>query len=236
MNQTLAKILFSRLASIAQSGIAAAVAWGIAKLAMLNPDLAAQVSTEAVTLFAWGALMTLINYATNHISNQALRDTIKGAIDSADPIRQNPTRQIVPLIALCLALPLLTGCAWTQAHRAQINATLDIVGQRALCVAQDVLLSAAVDAADKNFKANFLDSVAMGLRQNAGAIVTSDDVSAVVRVWSPSDAPRWQELAGGLATIAGKALDAQGKTQSADVVEKIATGLNDAAAKARISK
>ena len=151
-----------------------------------------------------------------------------------DPIHQVPTRQINPLIIAAL-LPLfaLSGCAWVESHRPQIDATLGIVGARSLAVAESVVLSVAEDEVDKNFKADFLDSVATGLRQNETTIVTSDDVSKIVRIWSPNDGAAWQSLAGNLGTVAGKALESAGSTQSATIVENIAVGLNDAAAKAR---
>lgn len=151
-----------------------------------------------------------------------------------DPIYQAPTRRIAPLIIAAL-LPMfaLSGCAWVQAHRPQIDATLDVVGQRALAVAERVLISVATDEADKNFKANFLDSVASGLRQNETTIVNANDVSKIVRIWSPNDGAAWQELAGNLGTVAGNALQSSGQTKSAAIVENIAVGLNDAAAKAR---
>ena len=151
-----------------------------------------------------------------------------------DPIYQEPTRRITPLIVAAL-LPVfaLSGCAWVQAHRTQIDATLDVVGQRALAVAEKVLISVATDEADKNFKADFLDSVATGLRQNETTIVNSDDVSKIVQIWSPNDGAAWQQLAGSLGTVAGNALQSAGQNKSAAIVENIAVGLNDAAAKAR---
>ena len=151
-----------------------------------------------------------------------------------DPIHQSPTRQITPLIVAAL-LPLfaLSGCAWVQTHRTQIDDTLAVVGQRTLSVAERVLISVATDEADKNFKADFLDSVATGLRQNETTIVNSDDVSKIVQIWSPNDGAAWQQLAGSLSTVAGNALQSAGQTQSAAIVENIAVGLNDAAAKAR---
>lgn len=151
-----------------------------------------------------------------------------------DPVRQAPTRQIVPvIIAVLLPLFALSGCAWVRAHRPRIDATLDVVGQRALAIAEKVLISVAVDEFDKNFKADFLDSVASGLRQNESSIVTADDVSKIVQIWSPNDGAAWQQLAGSLSTVAGNVLASAGQTKSAAIVENIATGLNDAAAKAR---
>ena len=151
-----------------------------------------------------------------------------------DPIYQAPTRRIAPLIVAAL-LPLfaLSGCAWVQKHRPQIDATLSVVSARALAVAERVLISVATDEADKNFKADFLDSVASGLRQNETTIVNSDDVAKIAQIWSPNDGVAWQQLAGNLGTVASNALESAGQSKSAVIVENIATGLNDAAAKAR---
>lgn len=150
-----------------------------------------------------------------------------------DPIYQSPPRRITPLIVLCLALPMMTGCAWINTHRTQIDETLAIVGQRALALAETVLISAATDAVDKDFKANFLDSVASGLRANEGNIVTSEDVAKIVQIWSPNDGAQWQALAGGAASLTATTLQTHGDTQAAVVVEQIATGLNQAASNAR---
>jgi len=141
---------------------------------------------------------------------------------------------ITPLIvAAVIPVFAFSGCAWVTAHRAQIDSTLDVVGQRALSVAENVLISAATDEADKNFKADFLDSVATGLRANETTIVNSDDVEKIVKIWSPNDGAQWQSLAGKLGTVAGEALQSSGQSKSATVVEQIATGLNNAAASAR---
>ena len=61
-----------------------------------------------------------------------------------DPVYQAPTRRIAPLIVAAL-LPLfaLSGCAWVQTHRSQIDATLSVVSARALAVAERVLISVA---------------------------------------------------------------------------------------------
>ena len=164
------------------------------------------------------------------------RQVTGGTVPNDDPVLGvgNSARRIVPLIALAL-LPVsaLTGCAWVQAHRTQIDGSLAVVGQRALDVAESVLISAAVNQVDKQFKADFLDSVASGLRQNEATIVNAEDVAKIVRIWSPNDGAQWQQLAGNLGTVAGHALETAGQTNAATVVENIATGLNTAAAKAR---
>ena len=153
--------------------------------------------------------------------------------DSTNPI---PPSIIAPLIAVILIFIFgFSGCAWIAAHQPQIDDTFDVMEQRVLAVAENVLLSSAIDEADKNFKADFLDSVASGLRANETTIISSDDVAKIVKIWSPNDGAQWQQFAGSLGTIAGTAMQSAGKTQSASIVENIATGLNNAAAAARIT-
>ena len=161
------------------------------------------------------------------------RQVTGGSIQN-DSDSTTPPSIVVPLIALILVLILApSGCAWISVHQPQIDDTFDVLGQRALAVAENVLLSSAIDEADKNFKADFLDSVASGLRANETPLVNSDDVSKIVKIWRPNDGAQWQQFAGSLGTIAGTALQSAGKTQSAAIVENIATGLNNAAAAAR---
>ena len=147
-----------------------------------------------------------------------------------------PRPGALPLVLFAL-LPVFTlsGCAWMNAHQAQLSATAGVVGDRAAVIAEQVLVGMAVSAADKSHKADFLDSVATGLRQNEASIVNSDDVSRIVKIWSPNDGAQWQQLAGNLGTLTGQALQAQGNTQSAAIVESLATELNAAAAAARSS-
>jgi len=142
-------------------------------------------------------------------------------------------QQTLPLLAILLCLNGLTGCAWTAAHQTQIDSTLAVVGNRALVVAENVLISAATSEADSNFKADYLDSIASGLRANETTIVSSDDVSKIVSIWSPNDGAAWQSLGVGVAQVADQALTAANKPQAAAVVEQIAAGLNTAAKNAR---
>lgn len=139
----------------------------------------------------------------------------------------------ITLLLAALCLGSLTGCAWSRAHQTQIDSTLAVVGHRALVVAENVLISAATSELDANFKADYLDAIASGLRANAASIVTSSDVAQIVTIWSPNDGAAWKSLAGGVATVADQALTATGKTQAAAVVEQIATGLNTAAQQTR---
>ena len=201
----------------------------IASAIAINPSLVAFLP-EAVRDYVTGVAGIVAVLSGGTFATQAKdRQVTGGSVPN-----NSGAAKIAPLIALGL-LPLFafSGCAWVQTHRTQIDGTLSVVGQRALSIAEKVLISAAVDAADKSFKADFLDSVASGLRQNATTIVNSEDVAKIVRIWSPNDGAQWQQLAGSLGTVAGNALKSAGQVQSATIVENIATGLNNAAAAAR---
>ena len=132
----------------------------------------------------------------------------------------------IPAFAFALA-----GCAWITAHQAQIDATASVLGDRAATIAEQTLINVAADAVDGD-NADFLDSVAKGLRANETTIVNANDVTRIATIWSPGNA-QWQQLAGKLGTLTGQALAAKGDSNSAVVVESIATGLNIAAANAR---
>lgn len=203
----------------------------IASAIAINPDLVAFLP-ETIRGYVTGFAGVLAVACGGTFAAQAKDKNVTGGTVPNDSV--NFKTGITPLIALALIPAFaLSGCAWTQAHKTQISDTLAVVGTRALNVAGQVLLSAAVDEADKDFKADFLDSIAAGLRANATTIVSADDVAKIAQIWSPNDGPKWQQLAGSLGALAGNALAAAGKTEAATVVEQIAMGLNNAAAQAR---
>jgi len=151
--------------------------------------------------------------------------------DSGRPLAGENTPALI--IAASLSLLGFTACSWVAAHQQQWNATVRVVEQRALEVASRVLLAVATDEADKGFKADFLDSVAAGLRENGSTVVSSEDVEKIVKIWSPNDGTQWQTLAGQLGTVAADALARAGERNAATITEHIATGLNNAAASVR---
>jgi hypothetical protein len=65
MKNTILAFLVSRGGSIATPIIAAGIAWIVAKLAMLSPELAGQVNQVEVAAFVWGLIVAAVNYATN---------------------------------------------------------------------------------------------------------------------------------------------------------------------------
>ena len=138
---------------------------------------------------------------------------------------------ILPIgIAVCL---MMSSCAWGREHKQELIQTLEVIGKRAAILARDAVLSAAISEADKGSKADYLDAVAQGLRANAGNIVTSDDVAAVVKIWTPQEKAHWETLAGEAASITSDALQKHGKRNAGAIVETVAKGLNQAAATVR---
>ena len=202
----------------------------LASAVAINPNIVAFLP-EPLRTYITGIAGVVAILSGGTFATQAKDRNVTGGTVANDGAS---ARQINPLIAAAL-LPLfaLSGCAWAQTHRAQINDTSAVISQRAMNIAESVLISVAANAADKNFKADFLDSVAVGLRQNEATIVNAEDVAKIVRIWSPNDGAQWQALAGSLGSMTGLALESAGNTQSAAIVENIATGLNEAAAAAR---
>ena len=203
----------------------------LASAIAINPDLVAFLP-ESIRNYITGFAGILAVVSGGTFATQAKDKNVTGGSVPNDA--GNSNNNITPLILLAL-LPVFafSGCAWINTHKTQIDDTLAVVGQRALTVAEQVLISVATDEADQNFKADFLDAVASGLRQNEATIVSADDVAKIVKIWSPNDGAQWKELAASLGTVAGNALATAGKTEASAVVENIATGLNNAAAAAR---
>jgi len=137
---------------------------------------------------------------------------------------------ILSVLALC-AVFSLSGCAWIQTHQTQIGETVAVIVERAATSLGSALLSAAVSPNDKDGKANYLDGVAGAFWEQP--IVTSDDVSKIVNIWSPNDGEQWKNLASGLASMTSNVLTTYGKTYAATIGQNIATGLNTAAAQGR---
>lgn len=148
---------------------------------------------------------------------------------AAKDANDNPPKfgglKIIPIIT---AVVLLGGCAWLSEHSMQLKATGKIISKKAANVA----LGVAFDAIGQKIegRADWLDSAAAGLRANAKAMVTVDDIEAVVRVWTPPGQTWPKQLAKGVASIAAQEL--KGKPVGM-VAEGIAKGLNDAAGLAR---
>ena len=131
---------------------------------------------------------------------------------------------------VCLGLTLLFGgcSSLTPEQRGKWSATGGLLARKAMAVAFSSVLNAAQSKADAGVKADWLDSLATGLRAQGPGLVTSDDFRAVAAIWAPAQ-ERWQTLAGQLGTI----YTAANAAPPAVRVEALATGLQTAAAEAR---
>lgn len=86
MNNILA-FLVSRGGSILTPVIAAAVAYVVGKLAMLSPEVAAQVNQPELTAWVWGLVLAMLNYATNKVQTagvESIQETVR-AVQRTSP-------------------------------------------------------------------------------------------------------------------------------------------------------
>jgi len=74
MKNTILAFLVSRGGSIASPIIAAIVAYLVGQLAMLAPEVAAQVNQAELTAWVWGLILALINYATNATPTDGVKE------------------------------------------------------------------------------------------------------------------------------------------------------------------
>lgn len=135
------------------------------------------------------------------------------------------------LILSTLAAIALCGCAqMTPAQREQAAKTAALVLPRAE-KAGEVLIEAGETQKDATTKANFLDSIATGLRSNMLDAKTADDIAAVVDIWAPKAKP-YTDLAASLGKIF-LAAKASNDAQRLGALEGIASGIQSAAANQR---
>jgi len=72
MKAWIISFLVSKIGSYAIVAINALIALGVTQLAQYCPALAQQVNEPALATFIWGALMSFVNFATNHwLTNDA---------------------------------------------------------------------------------------------------------------------------------------------------------------------
>lgn len=129
-------------------------------------------------------------------------------------------------LSILLIAVALTACTFTPEQKQQWAATGSLVLQKAEQIAFNTILSAATSSGDEITKGDFLHSAAEGLRENMGSIVTSDDVAAIVRIWTPQK-QHWETLAAQLAEAYAQAHPGDTRAR-AQVVEAIAEGLQRA--------
>lgn len=102
------------------------------------------------------------------------------------------------ILILCL---LVSGCAWTpQQKQITIGVTRAVlsVSQNAADLFARVIIARANSDAELDARANWLDSVASGLRSiqhDSAGLITADLVGSTVREWTDPNKVDWRELA-----------------------------------------
>ncbi len=136
------------------------------------------------------------------------------------------------VVLLAMLAPLLLGLGGCSSMTPQSKAKWSATGSWLVAKATDVALSTVVAAAqsqgDAGKKANWLDSLGTGLRTQAVASFSGDDVRALVGIWTP-DKPHWESLAAQLAGLSKQAA----ALPPAQRAELLAQGVERAAAAAR---
>lgn len=135
-------------------------------------------------------------------------------------------------LLLIPVLFLLPSCVslktWWSAHSAQVGATGSLLAQKAATLAVKVVLNAATSQKDTDSKANYLDSMAAGVRSlDWSTAISADDIKQVAAIWTPANA-NWQYLGSSLGSAFNQT---SGPTDQR--LEAIASGLNAAAATSR---
>jgi len=128
----------------------------------------------------------------------------------------------------------VTSYVKSPAFAAGNEAVLQFVGKSVLSIAENTAINAAVDALDKNSKANTLDGMAEGLRTQAEAYATSisgADIAQIIEAYAPNDGAVWQSLG----TQVGDVVASAASGDKAAAIEAAASALNTAAESARAS-
>lgn len=166
-------------------------------------------------------LKSILNVIKSHFTADSPPGAKAGFVPSDVGLR--PT----VLFLACIGL-LVSGCTLTPETKAKWSATGDIVGPKIASLAGQFLV-ASIGAQISHSDANFLDSAAQGAR-TLNVNGTGEDISNLFRIWTKKDS-RFEKLADAVEEVATKEI-AKG-TPPQVVAEKIAIGLNGAAASAR---
>lgn len=207
----------------------------------LPPSWAAKVAMVSAGAYAVSraigkvgpAIFTVLS-ALNLLRDDVARSAVLAA-GSSSPTAPTPSTSPAAVAKVLIASLLigsisLSGCSnLTPDQKAKVTATGSYVVQKAASIALQTVVSAAVNQSDANAKGNYLDSFANGLRTNAVASISSDDIHAIAQIWTPADKPHWTDLADSIAQLF---VNTRGVPEE-QRIELIAQGLNDAAAKAR---
>lgn len=188
--------------------------------------------------YGWWPHVALLDYILGGTGAITIRAAIKklcaqvladpNLIEPAAPAAPGRVPLIAGLLLPLLALGSLSSCAYLSAHKTQLAQTGSYVAQKAASLALQTVVSSAINQADASAKGDYLDSFATGLRTNAAASLSSDDIKAIAQIWTP-DKPHWTALADSIAQL----FLSTRNVPEAQRVELIAQGLNDAAEKAR---
>lgn len=166
-------------------------------------------------------IKAILNAAKSHFTADAEPGEKRGLINTDIGLR--PT----VLFLACLGL-LVSGCTLSPETKAKWSATGDIVGPKIASLAGQLLVN-SIGAQMSHPDANYLDSAAQGAR-TLSVNGTGEDIGNLFRIWTKKDA-RFEKLAVEVEKVATTEIDKGVPPQV--VAEKIAIGLNGAAATAR---
>lgn len=151
-----------------------------------------------------------------------------GRAKAKQPVSLGTVALSAPFFILIGSL-LLTSCATSPATKAKWSATGTWLLAKAQGIALDTIVAAAQSQLDAERKADWMDSLATGLRVNAVASFSGEDVRTLIGIWTPAK-PHWSELGAQLGELAKQAA----ALPPAQRNEALASALNLAAQAARV--
>lgn len=187
----------------------------------LGPILAQHLGfTDAETEELVGALAVIVGVALG----------VYGRRKATQPIGlgAKPATTSLWLVAL-IGTAILTSCATSPATKAKWTATGSWLLAKAQAIALDTIVAAAQSQLDAEKKADWMDSLATGLRVNAVANFSGEDVRTLIGIWTPQK-PHWSELGAQLGELAKQAATLPPTQRN----EALAAALNLAAQAARV--
>jgi hypothetical protein len=112
---------------------------------------------------------------------------------------------ILTLIAtMAFIVSVFAGCAtqraWVVGHKSEIAQTAQVIGIRAGKIAASCVLDAAVSQIDRENKQDFLDGLAGEFYRRRLEPINSDDMKAIVKIWTPQK-PHWEEMGNEFAAL-----------------------------------
>ena len=137
----------------------------------------------------------------------------------------------VNILTLVFLAFILAACTLTQQQKDNLGATGSHIARRAAQIALQTVINSAINPDDREEKTDYLEGLALGLRSQQGAMVTSDDIKTVVDIWTPKGT-EWNQLGTKLADAYKDKAPATPK-EAAKVLEGMAQGVEAAAAEAK---